>query len=144
MNVLDNAMERVDFYNFRPEPELRRVLARARYGDRRFIELTCLEWSPSKTRVKVEMNDGGRITRGIWIDIGDALEFVERLPDVESGNNQAESPRRIETDSLIRFARLLIVNWPCRCDHCKVQKAKAYTRTEEAEQDAIENAQTKA
>lgn len=134
----------VDFYSFRPEPGISRVLARARFGDGQYVELTCLEWSPSKIRVKVDLSLEGHTQRGIWIDNGNSFEIVERLPDVESGNHKAESPCQFEADSLIRFARLLIVNWPCRCDHCKVQKAKAYTRTEEAEKETLESAQTNA
>ncbi len=104
-------------------------------------DLTCLEWSPTLCFVRVFWN-----LERVWMEAHSlsSLEMVERLPDVESGNHKTEPARRLETDSLIRFARLLIVNWPCRCDHCKVQKAKAYTRTEEAESDIFTNAETKA
>lgn len=131
--------------NFKPGE--RWLCALDRYGSIQVREVECLRWSESSTYVKVryffwDSESGKRLAEVSWIS--EMPELLERLPDVESGNNQTGQASGVETDSLIRFARLLIVNWPCRCDHCKVQKAKAYTRTEEAEEAIYADAETKA
>ena len=130
--------------NFKPGESW--LCAFNKYGSVQIREVECLRWSESSDYVKVryfywDNESGERLADVGWMS--EMPELLERLPDVESGNNQARPARRLETDSLVRFAKLFIVNWPCRCDHCKVQKAKAYTRTEEVEQDICANAETK-
>lgn len=116
----------VDFYSFRPEPGLSRVLARARFGNNQYVELTCLEWSPSKIRVKVDFTMDGRTQHGIWIDPGNSLELIERLPDVESGNHKTGQASGVEATG---------GEWLCTCDHCT--KIKAWVKKEGAHLDRI-------
>lgn len=112
----------------------------------KLLEVICIEWSPSGTGVKICYPGTPILAKcydGQWLTPDDLGELHERLPDVESGNHKTESPRRLETDSIISFAKLFVVNWGCQCRHCKVVKAKTYTRIQEIEKEIFENAETK-
>lgn len=75
------------------------------------LEMTCIEWAQSGKFVKVMHG----ISKGVeWLK--DRPFLGERLPDVESGNNQTGQASGVE---VVGYKQ-----WICDCTHCTRIKAE--------------------